>query len=234
VSARRVPISTEILWRWLARAAWFVPPVVIVALAVPRLVSGVAADAAFPVPIYMVMNYPLPQRTYANATRILERTDWRDGDQTIAAAEAAADSGSAPNRTIMLVRRGLAHAPVSARGWILLAEAFSAEKNEGAAARALSPALTLGPFDYWIAGRRARACAALWNVLGASDRDACGSQARLLWDNPILRPQIVRLLQTREGAQFLLRAIDNDPQQIRDINRFLSGARRNQESAALP
>jgi hypothetical protein len=55
-----------------------------------------------------------------------------------------------------------------------------------------------------------------------------------LWDNPILRPQIVRLLQTREGAQFLLRAIDNDPQQIRDINRFLSGARRNQESAALP
>jgi tetratricopeptide (TPR) repeat protein len=234
VPAGRVQISTEALWRWLARAAWFLPPIMIIALAVPRLASGAAGEAAFPVPIYIVMNYPLPQKTYANAARILGATNSYDGDQTISEAEAAADSGVAPSQTIQLVRGGLMHAPVNARGWTLLADAYLAEKNVRAGAQALSLALTLGPFDYWVAGRRARACAALWNVLGAIDRDACENQARLLWDASDLRPQLIPLVQTQEGVQLLTRAVDNDPQQVRDINRFLSGVRREQESAVSP
>jgi hypothetical protein len=218
----------------LARAAWFVPPVLVVALAIPRLMSGAAAEAAFPVPIYMVMNYPLPQKAYANAAHILERTDPNDGDQTIAAAEAASDSEATPDRTIALVRKGLMHAPVSARGWTLLAEDSLATKNEKAGAQDLSLALILGPFDYWVAGRRARACAILWSTLNASDRLACENQTRLLWEVPALRPQILPLVQTQSGGQLFIRAIDNDPQNIRDINRFLSNARREQESAVSP
>jgi hypothetical protein len=234
VPAGRVQISTDVLWRWLARIGWLLPPIAIIALAIPRLTSGAAAEAAFPVPIYMVMNYPMPQSTYARAAQILGRTNSYDGDQTISEAEAAADSGAATNETIALVRRGLMHAPVNARGWTLLADAYLAKKDQRASAQALSLALTLGPFDYWIAGRRAQACGALWNILSSGDQDACEKQARLLWDAPELRPQIVSLVQTRGGSQLLARAIGNDSQQIRDINRFLSAARREQESGTAP
>jgi hypothetical protein len=95
-------------------------------------------------------------------------------------------------------------------------------------------ALTLGPYDYWIAGRRARAAAGLWNVLPPDDQSAAERQARLLWDVPLLRPEIPALLRTADGAHLLAQAMGNDPQNVREINRWLSDELRTWQRAAQP
>ena len=220
--------------RWLARVIWLLLPAILIALTIPRLKSGLSENSAFPVPTYMIMNVALPRQSYAQAAEILAHSDPNDGGVRIAAAEAAANAGSLPTRVVDLVRQGLEHSPVSARGWTLLAEQELRENNSRHGAQALSMALVLGPYDYWIAGRRARAGAALWNDLSPDDQRAVENQARLLWETPGLRTNLLTLLRVKNGPYVLTRAMGNDSQKIRTLNRWISQAEREQNAGTSP
>ncbi len=215
--------------RWLAWLFWSAPAILIVLLVWPRFYTARATEAAFPVPTYMIMNYPLPKSAYAAAAQLLLSADPADGDAKIAAAEATRNAGDSPARVISLVRQGLSHAPASGRGWTLLAEEDFSSKNPTRAANALSLALTLGPYDYWIAGRRAGDAAVLWNFLSVDDRRQAERQARLLWDEPVLRRGAVAFVLTQGGAALMARALANEPAEIRALNRRVSQAGRREQ-----
>jgi tetratricopeptide (TPR) repeat protein len=205
----------------------------IIIAVVPRFVSGLNIEAAYPVSVYVVMNYPVSQKRYAQAARFLAAADPNDGNSLITAAEASADGGTDRALVIKLVRQGLVHEPTSARGWTLLAEELTAAGDRRVAAKALSLALTLGPYDYWIAERRARLAATLFDELQPEDQRAAETQARLLWETDSLRPAIPTLVQSQQGARLMTRALQDEPDQVRLLNRWLATLRRSQQQAIL-
>jgi len=210
---------------WLARLGWLVGPLALAFLAIPRLTSGIATDAAFPVPIYIAMNVPLPASAYRQAADILAQANPNDGDAVIARAEAMSRSGSAPGDVIAVVQLGLSDAPASARGWTLLAEQ-EGKVAHGRAAAPLALALSLGPYDYWLAGRRAGDAVTLWDALDADGKSAALGQLRLLWDEPSLRQQIVPILALKGGPRLMTRALASETEEIRALNRWLNAQRR--------
>lgn len=189
--------------------------------------DGQARDAAIPVPVYMIAEIPVPKAAYVSAAEALARADRRDGQATIAQAEARQRAGERAADVIPLFMDGLTRQPASPRGWTLLSEAlFPSQKD--AAARALSQALVLAPREYWLVGRRARDAAVMWPWLDADSREQAVSQTRLLWTEPSLHQHLKRLLQSRDGAQMMTRAFEEDD--IRSINRWYSREMRRSSS----
>lgn len=206
----------------LARACWFVMPLLLCLAAVPRLMSGLAVDAAFPVPVYLVMNHPLPQRSYLVAADILGAADGRDGRTAILRAEAMAAGGEPAGRILPLVKKGLSLAPASVRGWLLLSEALRDRKPADAGA-ALTVALSLAPYDYTVAGRRARDVVRQWGALDTVAKQDGIRQLRLLWEEPFLHAELEPLFHLKRAPELMAQALKYEPEEIRALNRWLSG-----------
>jgi cytochrome c-type biogenesis protein CcmH/NrfG len=198
-------------------------------VAILRMQSGFATDRAFPVPVYMVMHVALPHDSYVQAAAVLQHADPSDGEATIAAAEADAHASVPAWRLIPRIKFGLQKSPTSARGWTLLAEQYLAMGRRQSAVEAISTALLLSPFDYWIAGRRARVAAMLFGDLDHDTRSSALRQAELLWDTPSLRTQIPMLLRTPGGGDLISQALGDDPRDLRALNRWLAADRRRQQ-----
>lgn len=210
---------------WFARLGWFIVPIALAYLALPRLTSGMATDSAFPVPTYIAMNYPLPSSAYREAAGILAGADPNDSEAMIARAEAMSRSGAAPSDVIAVLTLGLSDAPASARGWTLLAEQEGKMAHDRAATP-LALALSLGSYDYWLAGRRAGDAVILWDALDPADKSAALNQLRLLWDEPLLRSEIMPLLTLQGGPALMTRALAGSPDDVRALNRWISESRR--------
>ena len=210
---------------WLCRVVLLAPVVLLLVVAIPRFQDGLAVDAAFPVPVYAVLNVALPVTSYRAAADVLANADSNDGPTLIARAEVASLAGNPPERVLDILRDGLSRSPASARGWSLLAEQLEKQDRTQAAA-ALAHSLLLGPREYFIAGKRARATALLWDELPADAREAALGQTRLLWTEILLHPEIGPLLTTSGGAELMKRAFQNDPEQLRALNRWLAEERR--------
>jgi hypothetical protein len=206
---------------WTLRIGLLLPAVLVVAAAVPRLVSGLALESAFPVPAYIVKNVTLPRKSYAAAAAVLAHADSRDGETQILRAEAAHMGGVPDGQVIPIVENGLRHDPASARGWTLLSELLL-PTDRARAGKMLTTALELGPYDFFLAGRRARDGARLWDAMPQDGQSLVLRQARLLWTETQLRDQLIPLLDTPGGAVLMTRALDNDPSQIRDLNRWVA------------
>ena len=218
-------VLRETLARWLRRAGSFTLPIVLVLVAAPRFVSGLATEAAFPIPIYLSMNVRVPTESYRIARDRLMRADPSDGDAKIAQAEAGIYSGANPISTVQILEEGLSLAPASARGWMLLAEQ-SAHSDTKRAALALTVSLELDEFDYWLVDRRIRDAALLWHVMPVAGKGYTFRQIRLIWQTPILRARIEPLLAEQGVAAIFSRAFAGDRETLRAINRWRAASHR--------
>lgn len=207
---------------WLARLAWVMPAAFLVMMAVPRLRTGIAVNEAFPVPVYMTMDYRVPRADYLAAAGFLAGADPQDGNAAIARAEALGNSGAPAAVVRTILRRGLGAAPVSARGWLLLAER---EPDPANAARALQLSLTFANYDYWLAARQAKDIAALWPAIAQQDRPEDLRRLRLLWDAPELRRALPDFLAGARGPALLTEAMKSTPDDIRGLNLWLAQMR---------
>src|SRR5476649_1952984 len=117
---------------WMLRIGLLLPVVLVTAAAIPRIVSGLALETAFPVPSYIVKNVVLPRKSYAAAAIVLSHADPRDGETQILRAEAAHSGGAPDSQVIPIVENGLGYNPTSARGWTLLSELLMSSDRQRA------------------------------------------------------------------------------------------------------
>lgn len=205
--------------RWLLGAIWFALGSGLIAVAAPLMISGLATESAFPVPIYMSMNFRVPARTCRAASQRLTRTNPGDGDSKIAQAEADICSGAASTATMSVLKQGLALSPASARGWMLFAEQNS-RTDPVRAAQALTMSFELDGFSYWLVDRRIRDAASLWSVMSTAGKNDTFKQVKLLWQTPDLRPRIEPLLAENGVAAIFSQTYIGDPENLRAINRW--------------
>lgn len=210
---------------WCCRLGLLLPAALLVAIAIPRYQSGRAVDSAYPVPAYTIMNFALPANSYRAAADALAEADPRDGRTLIERAEIASLAGLSRNEVVSLLEDGLARAPASARGWTILAEQ-TAGGNKTRAANALAHSLLLGPDEYYLAAKRARVAATVWDALPSDAADAALGQARNLWKEGGLNREIPDLLALKGGPELMTRAFRDDPEDLRALNRWLAAERR--------
>lgn len=216
--------------RWGAQlfcsAVWFAAGIGLMVVAVFRFQSGLHTEAAFPAPIFLLTDSPLPQRAYKQTAQYLLQADHNDGISQAFAAEALAEAHALPSLVTSVAIRSVRDDPSSARTWCLVARGDFEQGKMGAGADALDLALILGPFDYWAIGCRVRVAARYWSALSPQARQEAQRQARLMWEEKELRPQIVWLIGTPGGSNLLTRALSSSPEEIRALNRWYASQTR--------
>ncbi len=212
------------LGTWALRAVLLFPPVILLLAALPRFASGIALEAAFPVPSYMTVVRTLPINATRATAHVLASAAEADGEAQIARSRAAYLSGEVGPKIIAMGDNGVSHAPSSAAGWTLLA-ALRTPVDRARAAAAMSVALELAPRDYYLAAWRARTAAPLWADLPADARESAARQVRLVWSDRRLRHQIRSILAVRGGPNLVTYAMKNDPDGLRALNRMVARER---------
>ncbi len=213
------PDSESVKTRFAARLLLSLPGGLLAATAIVCLISGIAIDRTFPVPVYIRTNIELPRISYEEARDVLSSASRWDGEAKVEQSEAAFFAGDPPMRILPTLESALALAPSSAKGWTLLAE-LRAPSDSRAAALALALALQLAPLDYWLGTRRALVGAMLWDDLDPDGRNTLLRQTRLLWEEQPLREGVNLLADTDKGAALLGRAFASQPDTLRLINRI--------------
>lgn len=209
---------------WALRVVLLCPPVILLLAALPRLASGIALEAAFPVPSYMGVDRAVPITAYRTTAAVLADADAADGEAQIARSRAAYLSGEVGPKIIAIADNGLSHSPTSAAGWTLLA-ALRTPVDHARAADAISVALELAPYDYFLAAWRARAAAPLWTDLPADTRKGVARDVRFLWSDRTLRRQIRSILAVPGGPALVTYAMKDDPDGLRALNRMVARER---------
>lgn len=211
-------------WHWIGRVGCLALGAVTLTVSAAHVRDGFARDAAVPVPQRMIKLIALPKVAYRDAAESLQAADPRDGWALLARAEALM-AAEAPRSTYEpLLYEGLAREPASARGWALLAESMKLSDAKKAGV-ALTQSQILAPRDYWLSYQRALDFSELWPSLDNDGRRAAKEQAYLLWSEPVLRSRIRYLLLTADGVQLMGAALEEHPEQIRSLNRWLSAER---------
>jgi hypothetical protein len=210
---------------WLVRIVWAAFALLLGVGALPHFRDGLIIDQALPVPSYMIAAKNLPNSAYAHAASVLLRADPANGTSRIAGAEAALDSGASGMTQIPNLTAALIATPASTRGWLLLARAAAPTDRKQAAA-ALSQALILAPYDYWVAGIRVRLAASLWSNLDQDAQSNALRQTRMLWEQQQLRPQLPAILASPGGLRLVRLAFAGQRDDLVALNRWVSAERR--------
>ena len=215
---------------WCLRAIFALLPLGLAAVGIPHLIDGLAVEAAFPVPVYIQMDAPLSRKTYQQAARALAKGDVRDGERSVFQAEALENAGQRSNQVLLpVLENGLSHSPADARGWTLMCELLM-PVDQRRAADALSISLTLSPNDYYLVDRQVRDAGELWDVLPEDVRQVAINAAPNLWSIPDLRESIRPVLRTKGGPELMSRAFRFEPEQLRQLNRWVALGRLQDES----
>jgi len=207
---------------YVLKGALVLPALLLVFTAIPRLQSGLALEAAFPVTDSVPRNVPLSEgASYADAARALSQAPASDGATEILRAEAMRLGGADDAAYLPVLTAGLKAHPASARGWTLYAEAALAAADPERAAAALSLSLRLAPLDYRLVFQRARAGAGLWQRLDEEAQTLLFRQSALLWsEEPYRREYLNEVLLTPGGPGLMARALADQPEELRALNRF--------------
>jgi len=107
---------------WFVGALLSVPSLFLCLGGVVHYRNGAAVDAAFPVPLDISLNAPLPRMAYTDAIMHLAHTARDDGDDRIALAQASFLAGETSPKLIDQMRNSLSVAPASAQGWVFYGE----------------------------------------------------------------------------------------------------------------
>ncbi len=201
------------------RLLLFLPAILVLVLAIPRLITGLAVDEVFPVPDGIVSNQIFSPARYRQTAAVLSVADSKDGQTQVMRAAALRLSGAPADQVMPVISEALQQSPASVQGWMLLTETLE-RIDQARAVVALDTVLEMSPFDYWLIIHKARAGALLWKRLDPEARQQVLIQTRLLWTRPELRSLIPSLLSVPGGASLMTTAIQ-DPEQIRAINRFV-------------
>lgn len=205
---------------WAFRIALALPAVFVAVMAIPRLASGIALNAAFPTTAYMVINVPMPLQTYVRAAKLLARAPQADGDTRLLAAEAAMRAGLPADKILPIARRGLVHAPANARGWIILADLLG-DKDSKKAAAAVALSLELAPREYYLVVPRVIAAAPVWKDLPKDTLQSVLSDTRRIIRARHYHSALLRLLATKGGPGLVTRALAGHPDELRKLNRAI-------------
>jgi hypothetical protein len=209
---------------WVARALLPLPAFAILAVALPRLISGAALEAAYPATTSMAADVALPEPIYRATAEILSRAAAGDGEAQSFRAQAAAAGNEPADRIVPALETALRRAPASARGWIALAGLLG-EGDPKKAAAALSLGIDLAPRDYFLIPPQLIAGAPLWDYLPREARDTLVADARLLVADERFHDQLVALLNVPGGAALVTRSLADDPDRIRALNRSVARER---------
>jgi hypothetical protein len=207
--------------RWIVRSVIGLPAILVIAAAIPRLISGIALERAFPASAYIATNLGLPQPVYAATQAALAEAPAADGETHILEAEAAADGGQSGDAVIPGVDAALMRSPGDARGWILLASLLS-DKNPRAAAGALSLAFEFAPRDYYLIVPRTLVGAGLWNYLPNEVRVTLLNDALSFTTDIDRRPDLRALLARRGGPELVTRSLNGNSDAIKRLNQSLA------------
>jgi hypothetical protein len=201
------------------------PAALMIWFGIVQLRDGFAQDSAVPVPVYMIAQVPMSKAAYNDATAALAGANPRNGQATIERGEAAMRSGEPESIVAPILIHGLTYQPASARGWLLLSEVLM-RSDEKRAGQVLAQALVLAPRDYWLIEPRAQDAALLWDQLDSEARSRAVDQARMLWREPRLHPQLFQFLKTPVGVAFQAKAYAGQPDEIRAMNRWIREEKR--------
>jgi hypothetical protein len=214
-------------WRTLiAGIALFAPASILATVGIVELRDGSAIDGAFPVPDYLSTDRPLPKAAYIYAVGFLADADIGNGNAQISRAEAMLRAEYPAEQTRRVMEKGLKMAPSSAEGWVYYARILAGTDPEKADF-ALDQAFTIAPNEYFLAPMRAQLAAQIWPYLSDRTKTETLQQARKLWNELPLRPGLIALSMTADGASLITRAYAADPGTIRAINRWMRDWQRN-------
>ncbi len=107
------------MWKvvhWARCIGLLAPALLLILVATPRLQSGLAIDAAYPVPVLMIADVSLPQSSYLDTAAILATAHRDDGETILQRAEALALAQLQAENVVELLQDGLAKSPASVRG----------------------------------------------------------------------------------------------------------------------
>lgn len=206
---------------WAVRILLAMPVIAIVLMAVPRLATGLLLQRAFPATAYIETNTPLPASSYGKVAEILSHASRSDGESELIQAEAAINAGAPAQFVIPAVRQALANAPLSARGWIILASLLT-EQDPKKAAAALTLAFDLAPDDYYLIFPRTLVAASLWKELPSRVRTLLLKDVSAMASDPNKRSQLRLLLAKPGGGTLVSRAFAGRPDALRALNRSLT------------
>jgi hypothetical protein len=190
--------------------------------------NGKEYEAAYPVPIDLALGIELPKEAYAYALKRLGRTTPNDGIAQISYAETMSRLGISTIEVAAVAATGISGAPANAEGWLIYAEAL-AKRRPPKAAQALSMAFTLSRYQYFNVRRRVLLANALWEYLDRDTRLSAVSGVRRLWQEPLLRDELILLLRDSDG-KLVTAAFSEDPDTLRALNRWVAARRRTLQS----
>ncbi|MDE3116888.1 MAG: hypothetical protein KGL26_14905 [Pseudomonadota bacterium] len=205
---------------WTLRLALLLPVLAVALAAVPRLVSGLALEAAFPIPAYLKINVSLPTRSYVATAAVLSYAPAADGETQALRAEAALHAGEPPAQVVPIAEAALSRAPAFARGWIVLADLLRS-RDPKRAAEALTLSAELAPHEYYLMAPRVLAAAPLWSYLPADTREPLLDDTRAMARDRESRRALLDLLAEKGGPALVTRAFATHPGELRALNRRL-------------
>ncbi len=204
-------------------------PVALVALAWPRLQDGAALAQITQVVDARLREHSLP-KAEIQAARAALSADSQDGETLLWRAELdgllagnnAMNLEAARAETIAALKAD----PANPRTWMLLCELDTNLKRPDAGT-CLDTAFYVGPFDWYVARRRAVLAAYLWPSLDSDTKDAAARRLRLMWETniigyPIMRPILWDVAKIPYGRVVIDRAFAHDRASLHTINLWLS------------
>lgn len=215
------PVRTPAVWkRTVLALLLIVPGIGLILAAVPDVRDGLLWDASIPTPEDIEAQWPLPSASYARSASLLSKTNSRDTEAHIFAAEAAMLANGDPSQQINALQVAVSKAPANARAWMVLSDAYR-PRDPKMAAKALAQALLLAPYDYFLAGPRAERAAILWDYLDDETRAAGLRQTLMLWESPELRDEIHALMASQDGIDLLNRALAHRQNELSRLKLWL-------------
>lgn len=181
--------------------------------------SGIKYEEAYPVPNYILINYKLPESSYRAAVDIFADVPASDAAAHILRAEAIDLGGDSDNLIKPILEASLAKSPALARGWMLYAQKMVPEDSQRAVA-AMNLVSLLAPFEFWLAAPFSRTAAPLFDTLPANVRRHAEFTAASLWFEVDLNNDLRALLRIMGGPELMTHALSNQPEQIRELNRW--------------
>ncbi len=162
-------------------------PIALVVLAWPRLEDGAALAQITQVVDARLRGHALPKATVEAARTALSQPSengetllWRAELDGMLAGNNAKGLEAARAETIAALKAD----PANPRSWMLLCELDTNLKRSDAGT-CLDTAFYVGPFDWYVARRRAVLAAYLWPSLDSDTKDAAARRLRLMWETNI-------------------------------------------------
>ena len=205
-------------------------PVLLAALAIPRLSQGLSVVAYHGVIDQGLLGAKLPAIQYRAAADVLADASPEDGESLAERAQVLTLSATNDPATLAkaqgLVIDALREAPSNPTGWLLLCQIEAQQKSAHAAA-CLDNVFAIGAYDWYTTGRRMSLVASEWPYLTEPVRNKAVSLVLPMWNivwpmnYATLRGSLYQLSFTENGRQLLRAGFAGHRDDLRDFNRYI-------------